>query len=363
MDALSAARAEIDAADKQMAMLFATRMEAVRAVLAYKKEHQMPILDAAREEAVVQKNLALLPPDAAALRVYYEDFIRHNMALSRAWQAKLRGDDTVAYQGVPGAFSFIALSALFPYAQAKACARFGDVFDAVENDSAAYGVLPFENSHAGDVADVLDLCFAHPKICVTQVYDLAVTQNLLCVPGACLADIKTVLSHPQALQQSARFLKNLNVTQKEYPNTAVAAQFVAETGDKTIAAIAAKETADLYGLTVLAQDINESTDNTTRFIVIGKELPAAGNRFCLLFTVEHTAGSLARVIQIIGAKGYNMECIKSRPMPRVSWEYYFYTELVGDVHGADALLASLQSVCKSVRVLGVYHRAEKENTR
>ncbi|MEG1641319.1 MAG: prephenate dehydratase domain-containing protein, partial [Ruthenibacterium sp.] len=234
--------------------------------------------------------------------------------------------------------------------------------DAVESDVAAYGVLPFENSHAGDVAEVLDLCFAHAAVCVTQVYDLAVTQNLLCVPGACLADIKTVLSHPQALQQSARFLKNLNVTQKEYPNTAAAAQFVAQTGDKSIAAIAAKETADLYGLSVLAQDINESADNTTRFIVIGKELPVIGNRFCLLFTVEHTAGSLARVIQIIGAKGYNMECIKSRPMPQVSWEYYFYTELVGDVSGADALLAALQTVCRSVRVLGVYNRTAKEKT-
>ncbi|MEG1407965.1 MAG: prephenate dehydratase domain-containing protein, partial [Ruthenibacterium sp.] len=170
-----------------------------------------------------------------------------------------------------------------------------------------------------DVAEVLDLCFAHAAVCVTQVYDLAVTQNLLCVPGACLADIKTVLSHPQALQQSARFLKNLNVTQKEYPNTAAAAQFVAQTGDKSIAAIAAKETADLYGLSVLAQEI-------------------------------------------IGAKGYNMECIKSRPMPQVSWEYYFYTELVGDVSGADALLAALQTVCRSVRVLGVYNRTAKEKT-
>ena len=183
------------------------------------------------------------------------------------------------------------------------------------------------------------------------------------MPGASLADIKTVVSHPQALQQSARFLKNLNVTQQEYPNTAAAAQFVAQTGDKTVAAIAAKETAALYGLSILAKDINESADNTTRFIVIGKENPAVGNRFSLLFTVEHTAGSLARVIQIIGAQGYNMECIKSRPMPHVSWEYYFYTEIVGDGNGAKALLASLQTICKEVRILGVYHRiAEGEKT-
>lgn len=98
-----------------------------------------------------------------------------------------------------------------------------------------------------------------------------------------------------------------------------------------MAAIASLETAALYGLSVLAENINTSETNTTRFIVIGRRMNAAGNRFSLLFTVDHRAGRLARVMQLIGAMGFNLECIKSRPMPNVPWEYYFYVEVVGDL--------------------------------
>ena len=136
------------------------------------------------------------------------------------------------------------------------------------------------------------------------------------------------------------------------------ARRVAEASDKTLAAIASADTAELYGLQVLMRDINTDGDNTTRFIVVGKELPKRGNRFSLLFTVDHKAGALARVIQAIAAAGFNMECIKSRPMPHVPFEYYFYVELVGAADAPDAkrLLAGLESVCRTVRVLGIYTR-------
>ena len=133
---------------------------------------------------------------------------------------------------------------------------------------------------------------------------------------------------------------------------------LAVTGDVTLAAIASKETAALYGLAVLAEDVNTSESNTTRFIVIGREMAAAGNRFSLLFTVDHRAGRLARVMQLIGAMGFNLECIKSRPMPNVPWEYYFYVEVVGDLSAEKSkeLLDTLSGVCRTVRVLGVYDR-------
>ena len=356
MDKLSQARAVIDEVDAQMARLFCLRMDAVRDVVAYKKENGLPVLDASREEAVVEKNLALLPDKAYA--ELYEDFVRHNMALSRAFQSRVLARDTVAYQGVEGAFSHIALTRLFPHASAKAYPTWAQVFDAVEKGEAACGVLPFENSHAGDVSEVLDLCFAHEDLCVQQVYDLPVSQNLLGMPGAKLSGVKKVVSHPQALQQSAKFLRTLGLETQPMANTAAAAKYVAETKDPTLAAIASKETAELYGLAVLAEDVNTSESNTTRFIVIGKQMAAAGNRFSLLFTVDHVAGSLARVVQAIGEMGFNMECIKSRPMPHVPWEYYFYVELVGDVSGGSSrvLLEKLKGLCRTARVLGVYGR-------
>ena len=139
-------------------------------------------------------------------------------------------------------------------------------------------------------------------------------------------------------------------------NTAMAAKFVAESGDSSKAAIASVETAALYGLEVLVPSINTDGDNTTRFIVISREKPTAGNRFSLLFTVDNKPGKLGEVIQIIGASGFNMESIKSRPMPHVPFEYYFYVELVGDPTADEtaALLRELNHVCRTVRLLGVY---------
>lgn len=139
-------------------------------------------------------------------------------------------------------------------------------------------------------------------------------------------------------------------------NTAMAAKFVAESGDASKAAIASAETAALYGLEILVPNINTDGDNTTRFIVLSREKPTAGNRFSLLFTVDNKPGKLAEVIQVIGASGFNMESIKSRPMPHVPFEYYFYVELVGDAAAGEtaALLRELDRTCRTVRLLGVY---------
>ena len=142
----------------------------------------------------------------------------------------------------------------------------------------------------------------------------------------------------------------------------MAAKHVPETGDKTTGAIASAETAQLYGLEVLAAGANSAEGNTTRFIVISRQPAEKGNRFSLLFTVDHKAGQLARVIQIIGREGFNMESIKSRPLPHTPWEYYFYVELVGDAsqQNARGLLEQLNGVCRSVKLLGVFSKEEQQ---
>lgn len=359
MNLLQEARSEIDRIDQQMALLFAQRMEAVKNVVAYKQEHNLPILDSSREQEVIEKNMQRLPQEARAqLDGFYRDFIIHNMGIAKAFQRQIIAKDCVAYQGVPGAFSHIAKQTLFPHAPDRAFDSWKEVFQAVDDGSVSYGVLPFENSHAGDVSEVLDLCFTHPNIHVCSMYDLAVQQNLMGVPDATLQDIKTVLSHPQALAQSAQYLERLGVTTQDYPNTAAAAAYVATLQDKSVGAIASTQTAELYNLSILAQHINQSSDNTTRFLVISKEAPTTGNRFSVLFTVKHQAGSLAQVISLVAEEGFNMESIKSRPMPHVSWEYYFYMELVGNGATAFALEEKLQQVCHSVRILGIYEREE-----
>lgn len=354
MDTLEQARREIDEVDAQLASLFERRMHAVAAVAAYKHDHGLPIHDPAREEQVLEKAAARI--EDPALRPYYLDHVRNRMAVARQYEALLLGQNRVAYQGVEGAFAHIALRNLFPHAEAVSCPTWDEVFNRVASGDAACGVVPFENSHAGDVSAVLDLCYAHPELWVVQVYDLPVRQNLLVLPGTPLSAVRQVYSHQQAISQSETFLKQMKLPCTAMDNTAMAAKFVAEGGDPSRAAIASRETAALYGLEVLVPDINTDGDNTTRFIVISREKPTRGNRFSLLFTVDNKPGKLAAVIQKIGASGFNMESIKSRPMPHMPFEYYFYAELVGDPARAEseALLQELDRTCRTVRMLGVY---------
>ncbi len=354
MDTLEQARREIDEVDAQLASLFERRMHAVAAVAAYKHDHGLPIHDPAREEQVLEKAAARI--EDPALRPYYLDHVRNRMAVARQYEALLLGQNRVAYQGVEGAFAHIALRNLFPHAEAVSCPTWDEVFNRVASGDAACGVVPFENSHAWDVSAVLDLCYAHPELWVVQVYDLPVRQNLLVLPGTPLSAVRQVYSHQQAISQSETFLKQMKLPCTAMDNTAMAAKFVAEGGDPSRAAIASRETAALYGLEVLVPDINTDGDNTTRFIVISREKPTRGNRFSLLFTVDNKPGKLAAVIQKIGASGFNMESIKSRPMPHMPFEYYFYAELVGDPARAEseALLQELDRTCRTVRMLGVY---------
>lgn len=361
MDLLQQARTEIDGIDAEMAALFERRMRAVADVARYKAETGKPVFDAVREAAVLDKNTARLQDET--LRPYYRAFLQEAMAVSRAYQRTMLGRDMAAYQGVEGAWSHIALRRLFPFSRTVSFATWGEVFDAVHKGDAAFGVLPFENSHAGDVSTVLDLLYTHPDLIVSRMCDLPIRQDLLGVPGAALADVRTVVSHPQALAQSSVFLQQHGFATRPWNNTADAARHIAELGDPTVAAIASAETAELYGLQILAAGVNADGDNTTRFIVIERAeqppvMTGQGQRLALLFTARHKPGQLAAVLDQIGARGFNMECIKSRPLPHVPFEYYFYVQLVCPAQSTtadcDALLETLRATCSTLRLLGAF---------
>ena len=216
MDTLEQARAEIDAVDAQLAALFERRMAAVLSVAQYKQAHGLPIFDAAREAVVLEKAAARI--QNAALRPYYKDHVQNMMDVAKQYEAEVLGRNRAAYQGVEGAFAHIALRALFPHAEAVSCPTWDEVFDAVSRGDTAHGVVPFENSHAGDVSAVLDLCYNHPELWVVDVYDLPISQNLLVLPGTQLAQLRHVYSHQQAIAQSETFLKQFHL-----PATAILA--------------------------------------------------------------------------------------------------------------------------------------------
>ena len=306
MNQLQNAREEIDRIDQEMAKLFVRRMRAVEAVAEYKQQHGLPVLDAAREEAVIAKNAARVEDDD--LRPFYVVYLRDTMKASRHYQRKRLSGMRVAYSGIEGAFASIAAGRILPDAARLPYPDFKSAYDAVVVGEADVAVLPIENSTAGEVAPVIDLMFSG-SLYVTGSYEFSITHHLLAIPGAKLSDIKTVISHPQALSQCAGFLRENHLPTISAENTAIAAKSVMENGDPPVAAIASEETARLYGMDILARAINETGINTTRFAVLSRSAlqeKSPEKHAILLFTVRHEAGFLAKAISIIGEHGYNM---------------------------------------------------------
>ncbi len=356
MDKLQTARKMINEIDAKMSELFCKRMEAAKLVAEHKQEHGLPIFDAVREQAVIEKNSKMVEDDE--IRSYYINFLKFNMKLSRQYQHMLISGMKVAYSGVEGAFAHIAAGKIFPDANLVPYSDFDSAYKAVAAGECDCAVMPIENSYAGEVGQVLDLMFGG-TLYINGVYDLEVSQNLMGLPDSKLSDIREVVSHQQALMQCADFIKANGFEQIQATNTAIAAQRVAQGGDKSVAAIASRETAELYNLKIIEKDINQSNFNTTRFAVFSRAEntdKAPGNNFLLLFTVSHVAGALAKAINVIGDHGFNMRVLRSRPVKDSNWQYYFYVEAEGNVNSDEGknMLSDLREYCEQLKVVGNY---------
>ena len=352
---LEEARKIINDVDTQMAELFVKRMRAAEMVYEHKKKMGLPILDQARERAVIERNTKRIEDEG--LKGYYIDYLKNVMSISRAYQYRMQNGLKVAYSGVEGAFAHIAAGRIFPESQRISCRDFKAAYESVVNGENDVAVLPIENSYAGEVGQTIDLIFSG-SLFINGIYELEIHQNLLGVPGSSVEDIKKVISHPQALSQCHDYIKSRALETEEANNTAVAARQVALAKDKHIGAIASVETAEIYGLTVLQQNINKSSENTTRFAVLSRvqaNSPSLANSV-LMFTVKHEAGSLANAISIIGKFGYNMTALRSRPLRKHSWQYYFYIEIDGSTDTAEGkqMLEELNKVCDQLKVVGTF---------
>lgn len=352
---LEEARKIINEVDSQMAELFVKRMRAAEMVYEHKKEYGLPILDQKREDIVIANNSSRIEDEV--LKGYYIDYLKNVMAISRAYQYRMQNGLKVAYSGVEGAFAHIAAGRIFPESNRISYRDFRAAYDSVLNGECDVAVLPIENSYAGEVGQTIDFLFSG-TLFINGIYELEIHQNLLAHPDASIEDIKKVTSHPQALAQCHDYIKTHGFDTEESSNTAVAAKVVASSNDKTLAAIASKETAKIYGLKVLEANINTSGENTTRFAVLSKvqaSSPSLTNTV-LMFTVKNEAGSLAGAISIIGKYGYNMTALRSRPLRKHSWQYYFYIEIDGriDTENGKKMLSELDQVCDRLKVAGTF---------
>lgn len=352
---LEQARKIISQVDSQMAELFEKRMRAVEMVHEHKKQFGLPILDQKREDEIIEKSSALIDDDM--LKGYYIDYLKHLMSISRAYQYRMQSGLKVAYSGVEGAFAHIAAGKIFPGSNRISCRDFKAAYDSVVSGENDVAVLPIENSYAGEVGQTIDLIFTG-GLFINGIYELEIHQNLLGIDGAVVEDIKRVTSHPQAISQCHDYIEMRGFSAEEVSNTAVAAKMVAHTNDKSLGAIASVETAEIYGLKVLEANINKSGENTTRFAVLSKVQASSTtlSSSVLMFTVKNEVGSLANAISIIGKYGYNMTALRSRPLKKHSWQYYFYIEIDGklETENGAKMIDELNKVCDKFKVAGTF---------
>jgi len=264
----------------------------------------------------------------------------------------------VGHQGVSGSFSEEALFNYFPNdVEIQQYAQFEDVFIAIDAGEIHYGVVPIENSSTGAIAAVYDALNAYNCTIVGETYVKAI-QNLLAVEGATIDGIQKVYSHPQGFEQSVTFLKPYDWQLIPYYNTAKSAEYVKSQNDSTIAAIASKQAAEIYGLKILSENINCNKQNTTRFIIISKNQKVNNlcNKVSVVFSTKHKAGALFKALETFAKNDINLLKIESRPVKHTPWEYYFYIDFEGNVDEAPIKIAleQMKNDCHHFKLLGNY---------
>ena len=266
----------------------------------------------------------------------------------------------LAYQGEPGAYSEAAALLFAPHADTLPCPSFDDVFDAVVRKRATHGVVPLENSIGGTIHRNYDLLVDH-ELPITGEVELDVVHCLLALPGTSLSDIKIVYSHPQALAQCERYLKDLGVTVEAVYDTAGGAKLVAEKKLAAAAALASRRAAEVFGLEVLQEAVQDFEFNITRFAIIGGVPPADGNKTTIVFALPSTPGALFKALSVFALRDINLTKLESRPIRGRPWEYLFYVEVEArrdDLSCARAL-THLAEFAKWSRVLGTYKGWER----
>ena len=370
-------REHLDTIDKELLRLFIERMAIAGEIAQWKQQNSMPVLDLRREKEKLRAMEEMSPQD---LKEYSVSLFSLMMELSRSYQNRIihpASAETlaieqalketpqlfpetaiVACQGVEGAYSGIACEKLFKRPSIFYFSSFDAVFSAIEKGLCRYGVIPVENSTAGTVNAVYDLMRKHDFRIVRSVR-VKIDHNLLVKPGTKLEDIREIYSHAQAIAQCSAFLQSMpNVKVIPCENTAVAAKKVAESQDKSIAALSSRSCSKLYGLEILKADVQDSGNNHTRFICISKnlEIYPGADRTSLMMVLPHEPGSLYRLLSRFNALGINLTKLESRPMPERSFEFMFYFDLDTSVYSPRfiQLMGELPDISEEHEYLGSY---------
>jgi len=347
---LSQLRKKIDGLDAKIVRLLNDRAAITLTIGQEKIKHKKPIYAPEREQDVIKriKDLNSGPIKNEAVEAIYREIMSASLSLEK----HLR----IAYMGPEATFSHLAsLKKFGSSVEHVACDNVAEVFHKVEGGDCDYGVVPIENSIEGVVTHTMDLLVdSDLKICSQVLLD--VTHHLM--SKGSLTQIKEIYSHPQVLGQCRQWLmKNMPKAQLiPTVSTTKAAQIVA--GKKNAACIASQVAASLYKLTILKKNIQDSSHNITRFLVISTmDVPPTGHdRTSLVFSIKDRVGALHAMLSPFMKNKINLTKIESRPSKKKAWDYYFFVDCEG--HQSDPRVAlalnQLEGMCKFLKILGSY---------
>ena len=368
-------RDQIDGIDRQIVELYEDRMKLCAQVAEYKIETGKKVFDKKREEEKIRRAKAMT--HNAFNEKGIEELFEQIMSMSRKLQYQLLaekgcigrlpfiGVDTletkkarVVFQGAEGAYSQAAMAEYFgDEVNSFHVDTFRDAMSAIDEGSADFAVLPIENSTAGIVSEIYDLLVEFENYIVGEQI-IKIEHCVLGLPGTDPEQVKTVYSHPQSLMQSSRFLSTRNWQQISMQNNAFAAQKVKQDGDPTQVAIASEYAAKIYGLDVLKKGVNQSSTNSTRFIIVTNQkiFKKDAGKISICFEVPHQSGSLYHMLSHFIYNNLNMCKIESRPIEDRNWEYRFFVDFEGNL--ADSAvknaLRGLRDETRNMKILGNY---------
>lgn len=370
-------RKAIDKIDDELTSLYINRLELAKKIGEEKERLGVAIENTLREKAVVNRVTADVPD---GLKLYVKQFFDTLFSTSKAYQSQTSSavspikneitrvlnsgkqqfpvSATVACQGVPGAYSQLAADRLFAISDITYLKDWDAVFNAVEKGLCSYGVLPIENSTVGSVDGVYDLMRKHNCFIVRSI-KLRIQHYLLARHGASVGGIKEIFSHEQALGQCAEYLKAFkDVKITVFDNTAHAAKAVADSGRTDVACIASRSCAGIYGLDVLAPNIQDNESNYTRFIAISKRMQIfdGADKISIMVNLPHEVGSLNKLLNRFSALELNLTKLESRPLSNTSFEFAFYFDFDAAVERPEVqnLMAELENTCDRFVFLGSY---------
>lgn len=344
---LEGLRQDIDRIDARILALLDERLEKATLTRRLKKGTLDPAREAAVLDGVARRSRCLASPD------FTGELYRRIMEESRAVQD--RGLKLVGFQGMHGAYSDMAAREWNQEAATLPFQEFSQVFDAVLAGDIDYGVVPVENTLGGIVGQVNSILVT-TELRIVAAIDMPIVHCLLAAPGTDHRDIRSAYSHGQALSQCRRFLERNKLDAEEWFDTAGAARMIAETRPKGAAAIASRFAAELYGLEIIKEGIQDSANNRTRFFVLARTAETeAGNKCSALFLTDNKAGALFRVLEVFARADINLTRIESVPSEPGDYAIFIDFDGTGTDPRVAAALKTVSELVRDFKLLGCFN--------